>query len=63
MDPIANQKEQIELANDLMRIHDECRNDVFPPDQIKAFVHDAMRLAELVLALNEWCKKAVEPLK
>ena len=49
MDPTANLKEQIELAQNWV----EWVDDSEPPEEIAAI----NRLSELVLALDEWIKK------
>ena len=54
MDTEANQKEQIEVADEIMRIWDECpyaRN--FKEWQERDLIRHAYRLAELVIALHE----------
>jgi hypothetical protein len=48
MDPAANYKEQLELANAIQRVGDESG------DIDLSFAVDAFRLAELVIALDEW---------
>ncbi len=45
MDPDANHEEQVRLALDILKCVDEGKR----PD-----AHDAVRLAELVIALNDW---------
>lgn len=51
MDPKANLKEQIELAKQILEIEDHCTNDT------ENVVDLGSRLAELVLALDEWQRK------
>ena len=50
MDPNANLEEQIKLATTLI----ESR---YGSPEVESAVWDATRLAELVLALNDWIKK------
>lgn len=55
MDPEANQKEQLEVANEIMKICDECpESGEFTEFQEHQLMDRANRLAELVISLNEW---------
>ena len=55
MDPSANRAEQIRRAKEILRIVDECPdNGELRPEQERAILDQADRLAELVLALFEW---------
>ena len=53
MDPIANLKEQIELA---LQIQSRTDGESYP-DYCYDAANDAERLAELVIALDEWIRK------
>ncbi len=58
MDPKANLLEQLRLARRINTIVDACPDDGdYYDDQLKAFSETAPRLAELVLALDEWMRK------
>ena len=58
MDPKANIQEQIELAKSIIKITDQCPEDgEFLEEQKDDICNDAIRLAELVLALDEWIQK------
>lgn len=48
MDPNANLKEQLDLANGIMKVWDD---GAYPAPE------DAARLSELVVALDEWIRK------
>lgn len=52
MDPVANITEQRELAHDLAEYDGNLRD--LPVSAIEEYHRDAARLAELVLALDEW---------
>ena len=55
MDPDANRSEQIEIANEVMKLWDECGDDgEFTDVQESQLVAHAYRLSELALALFEW---------
>lgn len=56
MDPKANIKEQRELAKELLDIWDEYNGEdsITAAEQSEAVADKAYRLAELVLALDEW---------
>lgn len=55
MDPIANLKEQRELAADILVIQDNCSDDGdFDEQQTIDLIEAAQRLAELVQALDQW---------
>ena len=51
MDPQANLKEQLELARDFVREADADESDVYFQQE------RVLRLAELVIALDEWMRK------
>lgn len=53
MDPNVNLAEQLRIALHLA----ECERPDDAPSEECAGVHDAARLAELVLALDEWIQK------
>lgn len=53
MDPIANLREQVTRAKTIQALWDV---EIDPPD-LEAMAHEAARLSELVLALDEWRKK------
>lgn len=58
MDPIANLKEQLEIANDITRVWDDCSGDeTLTAEQNDYVACKAARLAELVIALDEWQRK------
>lgn len=58
MDPIANLKEQLELAREIRAIWDDCNGDgTLTRQQQDAASEKAERLSELVLALDEWMSK------
>jgi hypothetical protein len=58
MDPKANLAEQIATARHINAVMDDCPEDGNPTDeQLDAVYTDACRLAELVLALDEWQRK------
>ncbi len=58
MDPIANIKEQREIAKDILKTWDDCNADGSLTETQQSFVAEhALRLAELVEALDEWQKK------
>ncbi len=55
MDPNANLREQLQLARDIQTTWDHCGEDGnLSLEQINHVADAANRLAELVLALNEW---------
>ncbi len=57
MDPIANLKEQLELARSIQAIWDDCHEDgTLTPEQSDIVADAANRLAELVLDLDEWIR-------
>ena len=53
MDPDANLEEQLELAQELM----EMNSDDMDTDALQEIEGKASRLAELVLALDEWIER------
>lgn len=55
MDPIANLKEQLELARRIQSAEEAEDND--PIDAACTKAECADRLAELVIALDEWMRK------
>lgn len=59
MDPIANLKEQLDLAQSIQVIWEDCDDDTgeLSANQRKAVAGMADRLSELVLALDEWQRK------
>lgn len=58
MDPTANLKEQVEVALDIVRTWDDCNADGTLTREMQEHVADqANRLAELVIALDEWIKR------
>lgn len=58
MDPKANIEEQISIAREIQRIVDECSEDgVQTENQAREIAENAERLADLVLALDEWRRK------
>ena len=58
MDPEANQKEQLELAESIIAQSERCDADGdLTRCQLETLQHDANRLAELVIALSEWKEK------
>ncbi len=58
MDPNANLAEQLKLAGRLMCLWDACSEDgEHTQEQLDDIAHDAIRLGELVLNLNEWIGK------
>ena len=58
MDPEANRSEQISIAKGIVAMWDADDGETaMRPNQVEALKHDAYRLAELVLALNEWRMK------
>ena len=58
MDPEANRSEQIAIAKGIVAMWDADDGETaMRPNQVEALKHDAYRLAELVLALNEWRMK------
>ena len=55
MDPVANLKEQTELAANVLRIWDLCDEDgEFTEDQKQNLISDAYRMAELIQAMAIW---------
>lgn len=54
MDPDANLKEQLALAESIIEQADSDDSD---GDMPQIDTHDAVRLAELVLAINEWISR------
>ena len=57
MDPDANLIEQRHVAQDIMRIWDNCPEDgTYTAKQLNDLSYLAMRLAELQVALDEWIK-------
>ena len=55
MDPIANIKEQRAIAREIQKVWDDCNADgTLTPAQQEHVAERANRLAELVLALDEW---------
>lgn len=58
MDPVANIKEQREIAKQILKIWDDCNGDgTLTTEQLEAVADHANRLAELVEALDEWRTK------
>lgn len=64
MDPVANLKEQRELASQIIaetdRLNDDGGNipqEFYDDGSVDAMLDDAERLAELVVALDEWRRK------
>lgn len=58
MDPKANIKEQRELAKEIQAIWDDCNGDgTLTSEQAELVADKANRLADLVLALDEWRSK------
>ncbi len=58
MDPVANLKEQLEIARSIQAIWDDCNADgTLTNNQRKSIAGMADRLSELVLALDEWQRK------
>lgn len=58
MDPKANLKEQIALAKELNEIWDDCNGDgTLSNARAQYAAQQAGRLAELVIALDEWQRK------
>lgn len=53
MDPDANLEEQLELAQELMEVN----SDDMDTDALQEIEEKASRLAELVLALDEWIER------
>ena len=52
----ANIKEQHDLAISILAVCDtaDAEGGALDPSEMEAIVHDASRLAELVIALSEW---------
>lgn len=59
MDPNANLREQREIAAEINAIRDNLDpiTDAFTSDQLDRLEHLALRLAELVEALDEWLNR------
>jgi hypothetical protein len=58
MDPNANLEEQLRLAAEIQAIIDDCDdNGDNTPEQDVQLIASGARLAELVIALNEWIQK------
>lgn len=58
MDPKGNLAEQLELAREINAINDAASDDgELTEEQELDIVHAASRLAELVIALDEWMRK------
>ena len=58
MDPKANLKEQLELAREITAAWDNADEDgELGENEAAAVAEKANRLAELVLALDEWLRK------
>lgn len=58
MDPKANIDEQTSIAREIQRIEDECPDDgAQTENQAREIAENALRLAELVLAFDEWRRK------
>lgn len=55
MDPAANRREQLELAQDIIRTWNDCNADGSLTDSQAIHVSEqAQRLADLVEALHDW---------
>lgn len=54
MDPVANMKEQLDLANAIMLFSEA---DPMDENEQTEYIEWAGRLAELVIALDEWRRK------
>ncbi len=65
MDPFAHIKEQREVAKAITKIWDDCNGDgTLTEKQLEAVADHANRLAELVIALDEWrMKDGFDPYK
>ncbi len=60
MDPKANIKEQTKLAKEITAIWDDCNGDgTLTVGQMEVVADKAARLAELVIALQEWISKTM----
>lgn len=57
MDPEANLKEQRTLAEDIIDILDDETNDEQDYDVLAEVAAQAMRLAELVQAMDQWMSR------
>ena len=58
MDPIANLREQMEISREIQATWDGCSGDgTLTTSQAVWMADKAARLADLVLALNEWMRK------
>ncbi len=58
MDPIANLAEQLEIAREIQSIWDACNDDgTLEPEQQEHVADIGNRLADLVLALDQWQRK------
>ena len=57
MDPIANLKEQLEIAREIQTIWDAAAEGYLGVTDRKTVSDKADRLAELVIALDEWRRK------
>ncbi len=58
MDPKANLREQLDIAREIQRIWDNCKdNGELTTVQRKQVAGMADRLSELVLALDDWQRK------
>lgn len=55
MDPIANLRSQRELSREIIRLWDNCNDDgTLSAGRCLVVAEHANRLAELVIALDEW---------
>ena len=62
MDPTANLREQLELASRFLLEWDASGDDDSPYSDADTFnPHDVARLAELVIALDEWMQRGGYP--
>lgn len=57
MDPNANLAEQLRLAREIQDMTDNCPDDGLSDEQKSRMAGLGARLADLVLALNEWISK------
>ncbi len=58
MDPDANLKEQLEIAQEIQKVWDDCNADgTLTAGQRDYLADKAGRLSELVEALDEWIRK------
>lgn len=56
MDPEANMKEQLELAQEIIELQDEAGDAGYSMTELSEIAEHAERLAELVIAMAEWNK-------